>query len=199
MSAVIHQISDEPRHSWQSRRSDRIATFRLRKGDHTRMTNDGIFSLTVLNSWKLNISRFDKTLGDLTDDELQQQVAPGKNRVFYLLGHLTVTHDRMFPLLGLGERLFPELDDAYITNPDRALGDPLSATELRKAWAEVNKKLTGAFEEFTMQDWLQKHAAVSDEDFAEDPSRNRLAVVISRTNHASYHSGQAILGGRSLP
>jgi len=163
------------------------------------MTNDGIFSLTVLNSWKLNISRFDKTLGDLTDDELQQQVAPGKNRVFYLLGHLTVTHDCMFPLLGLGERLFPELDDAYITNPDRALGDPLSATELRKAWAEVNKKLTGAFEEFTMQDWLQKHAAVSDEDFAEDPSRNRLAVVISRTNHASYHSGQAILGGRSLP
>jgi RNA polymerase sigma-70 factor, ECF subfamily len=71
----------------------------------------------------------------LTDEQLQQQVAPGKNRVFYLLGHLTAMHDRMFPLLGLGERLHPELHDAYITNPDRVLGDPLSATDLRKAWA----------------------------------------------------------------
>jgi hypothetical protein len=57
----------------------------------------------------------------------------------------------------------------------------------------VNKKLTAAFEGFTPQDWLQKHAAVSDEDFSKDPSRNRLAIVISRTNHASYHSGQAVL------
>ena len=97
------------------------------------MTNDEIVTITAFNSWKLIISRFDKALEDLTDDELQRQVAPGKNRVFYLLGHLTAMHDRMFPLLGLGERLHPELDDAYITNPDRVLGDPLSAIELRRA------------------------------------------------------------------
>jgi uncharacterized damage-inducible protein DinB len=99
----------------------------------------------------------------------------------------------MFPLLGLGDRLHPELDDTYITNPDKLLGDPLSATELRRAWAEVNNKLTAAFERFTLEDWLQKHTAVSDEDFAKDPARNRLAIVINRTNHASYHSGQAVL------
>ena len=29
---------------------------------------------------------------------------------FYLLGHLTAMHDRMFPLLGLGDRFHPELD-----------------------------------------------------------------------------------------
>ena len=75
------------------------------------MTTDEILNITVLNSWKVVISRFDKTLEDLTDEQLQQQVAPGKNRVFYLLGHLTAMHDRMFPLLGLGERLHPELDD----------------------------------------------------------------------------------------
>jgi hypothetical protein len=34
---------------------------------------------------------------------------------------------------------------------------------------------------------------VSDEDFAKDPGRNRLAVVPSRTNHMSYHLGQIIL------
>src|ERR1700733_4301547 len=157
------------------------------------MTNDETLSITVLNSWKLIISRFDKTLGDLTNDELQHQIAPGKNRVFYLLGHLTAVHDRMIPLLGLGERLHPELDDTYITTSDRVLEDPLSATELRRAWAEVNRKLTTAFAEFTLQDWLQKHEAVSEDDFVRDPSRNRLALVMNRTNHASYHSGQATL------
>jgi hypothetical protein len=157
------------------------------------MTNDEILTMTLLNSWKLVISRFDKILADLTDEQLQQQVAPGKNRVFYLLGHLTATHDRMFPLLGLGERLHPELDEVYVANPDRVLADPLSATELRRAWAQVNNKLTAAFAEFTPQNWLQKHAAVSDEDFVNDPARNRLAIVISRTIHASYHSGQAVL------
>jgi hypothetical protein len=113
--------------------------------------------------------------------------------VFYLLGHLTAVHDRMFPLLGLGERLHPELDDAYITNSDKVLADPLSATELRRAWATVNNKLTAAFERFTLEDWLHKHTAVSDEDFVKDPARNRLAIVMNRTSHASFHSGQATL------
>jgi hypothetical protein len=157
------------------------------------MTNNEILGSTVRNSWKLVISRFDKTLSELSDEQFQRQVAPGKNRVSYLLGHLTATHDRMFPLLGLCDRLHPELDDTYIRNPDKALGDPLSVTELRSAWAEVNDILTKAFEGFTLEDWLRKHTAVSDEDFAKDPTRNRLAIVISRTNHLSYHSGQMIL------
>jgi DinB family protein len=157
------------------------------------MTNEEILGVTVLNSWKLAISRFGKTLSELSDEQLQQQVAPGRNRVFYLLGHLTATHDRMFPLLGIGNRLHPELDEPYIANLDRALADPLSATELRKAWAEVNDKLTRAFDGFTLEDWLQKHTAVSDDDFIKDPMRNRLAVVMNRTSHASYHAGQAAL------
>jgi hypothetical protein len=157
------------------------------------MTNEEILGLTAINSWKLVISRFDKSLGALNDEQLQQQVAPGKNRVFYLLGHLTAIHDRMFPLLGLGERLHPELDDVYITNADRVLADPLPATELRKAWAEVNNKVTAALERLTLEEWLQKHTAVSDEDLAKDPARNRLAIVMNRTSHASYHLGQVVL------
>ena len=157
------------------------------------MTNEEIFGVTVLNSWRLVINRFNKTLSELSDEQLPQQVAPGRNRVFYLLGHLTAMHDRMFPLLGIGERLNTELDQPYIANPDHVLADPLSATELRRAWAEVNDKLTTAFEGFTWEDWLQKHTAVSDEDFIKDPMRNRLAVVMNRTSHASYHAGQAAL------
>lgn len=157
------------------------------------MTNEELLGITALNSWKLVIGRFDQNLAALTDEQLQKQVAPGKNRLFYLVGHLTAVHDRMLPMLGIGERLHPELDETYITNPDRALADQVSASDLKKAWTEVNGKLTDAFERFTPADWLKKHTAVSDEDFAKDPTRNRLAVVMSRTNHASFHSGQAIL------
>lgn len=157
------------------------------------MTNEELLGIAVLNSWKQIIGRLDQNLAVLTDEQLQKQVAPGKNRLFYLLGHLTAVHDRMFSLLGLGERLYPELDEPYITNPDRALTDPVSASDLKKAWTEVNSKLTAAFEKFTSEDWLQKHTAVSDEEFAKDPTRNRFAVVMSRTNHASFHSGQVVL------
>jgi uncharacterized damage-inducible protein DinB len=97
----------------------------------------------------------------------------------------------MLPLLGLGERLHPELDEIYITNPDRALPD--SASDLKQAWSEVNTRLTAAFEKLTPQQWLEKHTAVSNEDFAKDPTRNRLAVLLSRTNHVAFHTGQAAL------
>jgi hypothetical protein len=166
---------------------------RVRGEGQVKVPNEELLCDTALNSWKLVIGRFDQNLAALTDEQLQKQVAPGKNRLFYLVGHLTAVHDRLFPMLGLGDRLHPELDEPYITNPDKALADPVSASDLKKAWTAVNSKLTAAFERFTPEDWLEKHTAVSDEDFAKDPTRNRLAVVMSRTNHVSFHSGQAVL------
>ena len=51
------------------------------------------------------------------------------------------------------------------------------------------------FEEMSSSDWVQRpYSAVSAEDFAQDPSRNRFAILLSRTNHLSYHLGQAMLG-----
>jgi hypothetical protein len=46
----------------------------------------------------------------------------------------------------------------------------------------------------SQSDWLQRHSAVSEEEFAKDPSRNRFSILLSRTNHLSYHLGQAVLG-----
>jgi DinB superfamily len=156
------------------------------------MTTEEMLAHTALNSWKLVIGRLDTAIAPLTDEQLQRQVAPGKNRLLYLLGHLTAVHDRMFPMLSVGERLHPELDEIYITNPDRARPDP-AAADLKHAWSEVNSQLTAVFEKLTPQQWLEKHTAVSDEDFAKDPTRNRLAVLISRTSHAAFHTGQAAL------
>src|ERR1700735_3331959 len=121
------------------------------------MTTEKQRSSAALNSWKLVVGRLDKAIAPLTDEQLQRQVAPGKNRLYYLVGHLTAVHDRMFPLLGLGERLYPELDEAYVTNPDGKLADPVSGEELKKAWADVNAKLTAAIEALTAEEWLQKH------------------------------------------
>lgn len=174
-------------------RWQQVTVFHTRREEQTKMTNEEILGVAVLNSWRLAINRLGKTLSELSDEQLQQHVAPGRNRVFYLLGHLTAMHDRMFPLLGIGDRLHPGLDEPYIANPDSLVADPLSTTELRRVWSEVNNRLTGALERFTPEQWLEKHSAVSDEDFAKDPSRNRLAVVLSRASHMSYHLGQIML------
>lgn len=157
------------------------------------MTTEEVLTRTALNAWKQVIGRIDGAVVALTEEQLQKQVAPGKNRLLYLIGHLTAVHDRLFPLLGLGERMHPELDKVYVENPDRTHPDPLSTAELKQAWSEVNGRLTAAFENFAPGQWLEKHTAVSEEDFVNDPTRNRLAVVISRTNHAAFHTGQAAL------
>jgi hypothetical protein len=152
-----------------------------------------LFVGTALESWKIVIGRIDQGVATLTDDQFQKQIAPGKNRVLYLIGHLTAVNDRMLSMLALGERLHPELDEAYIAHPDKEVADPLSIADLKKAWTDVNAALTQAFEKLTPTEWLRKHTAVSDEDFAANPLRNRLAILLSRTNHASYHAGQSIL------
>jgi DinB superfamily len=178
----------------KKRKAARAMEGKSQNGRRTKkMTSEEMLSLVAVNSWKQVVGRFDQGLAALSDEQLQKQIAPGRNRLYYLLGHLTAVNDRMFPLLGIGDRLHAELDEPFITQPDQAGTVPVPASELRKAWTEVNGRLTSAFEAFTPAEWVQKHAAVSDEDFVTDPTRNRLAVVMSRTNHVSLHSGQAVL------
>jgi len=102
--------------------------------------------------------------------------------------------DAMLPLLGLGERLHPEFDAAFVSNPDKSQAIIPSHEQVREAWNAVNGELRKGFEEMSWSDWLQRHTAVSEEDFAKDTSRNRFAILLSRTNHLSYHLGQAALG-----
>jgi hypothetical protein len=157
------------------------------------MTNEELLIATALGSWKQIIGRADSVVGNYTDEQLDRHIAPGRNRVRYLIGHLVAVDDRLFPGLGIGERLYEKLDAAYLTNPDGTLPDPVSTEELKKAWFDVHSKLTVAFEQMTAAQWLERHSAVSEEDFAKEPLRNRLAMLLSRTNHVSMHVGQALL------
>jgi uncharacterized damage-inducible protein DinB len=147
----------------------------------------------AINSWRLVLERTNKTLSHLTDDQLLKEVAPGRNRLIYLWGHLTAVHDAMFPILGLGERLHPELDAIFVSSPDKTEAQFPSVGELRTYWDEVNGKLLSQFADLSEDEWLHRHNSVSEGDFAKDPTRNRLAVLLSRTNHMSYHLGQITL------
>ena len=52
----------------------------------------------------------------LSEEQLLQEIAPGKNRLIYLWGHLTAVNDALIPLLGFGERLHPELDAMFFAS-----------------------------------------------------------------------------------
>jgi hypothetical protein len=154
-------------------------------------TSESRFAAATLLSWKGVLAQVDKGLAAWTDDDLQAEVARGRNRLYYLLGHLTAVHDRMLPLLRLGDRLHPALDEQFITQPDRAFTGPEpTAADLRQAWTEVNAKLTSALEQLTPAQFLERHSAISAEDFAREPHRNRLTVLLSRLTHAAMHEGQ---------
>jgi len=158
------------------------------------MGNEGIFVALGLKTWNTQIDRADKLFGGLSSEEILREIAPGKNRLLYLWGHLTAVHDAMLPLLSLGERLHPEFDAAFVSNPDKSRADIPSHEQVRQAWNVVNPELRKGFDKMSWSDWVRKHSAVSEEDFAKDPSRNRFAILLSRTNHLSYHLGQAMLG-----
>lgn len=156
------------------------------------MTSHELPVKVAINSWRLVVERADKTFSQLPPDQLLAEVAPGKNRIIYLWGHLIAVHDRMFSILGLEPRLHPELDAVFIDNPDKAREVP-SAQQLKQYWDEVNENLWSRFQSLSADEWLLRHHAMSEEDYAKDPTRNRLAVLLSRTNHLSYHLGQVVL------
>ncbi len=157
------------------------------------MTSHKLSVQVAINSWRLVVERANKIFSSLTEDELLKEVALGKNRLIYLWGHLTAINDAMLPILGLGERLHPELDVIFVSSPDKTGARLPPVGELRKYWDEVNGKLLSQFASLSPDEWLQRHYAMSEGDYAKDPTRNRLAVLLSRTNHMSYHLGQITL------
>jgi len=156
-------------------------------------TTEESFLTVALKSWETWISRANKFFDSLTDEEMLKEIAPAKNRPIYLLGHLIAVNDSMIPQLRLGEANYSHLRKPFLESPDRAVAELPPISELRKDWSDLNARLNSLFEELTPAQWLERHATVSEEDFAKEPHRNRLAILLSRTNHTSYHLGQLML------
>ena len=144
----------------------------------------------ALDQWNAQILKADKMFNDLSDEQLNEEVATGRNSGIYLLGHLTAIHDALFPLLSLGQKLYPQLEDVFIKSPDKSGIEKPAAKDVRNYWGEVNNKLSQHFNQLTNGEWFQKHSSVSVEDFEKEPHRNKLNVILNRTNHLAYHLGQ---------
>src|ERR1700736_6387269 len=163
------------------------------------MTTDKTLIDSALRSWKSNVERADKMFEALSPKQLEREDLPGKNRLIYLWGHLAAVNDGLLPLLGIGQRLHPELEAMFISNPDKSVQLTVSGPSLKVAWQEINQQLWEDFSKFSASDWAQRHAAVSEEDFEREPHRNRFTVLLGRTAHLAYHGGQAPLARPKVP
>lgn len=160
-------------------------------------TNESLGTKTVfikmaLSAWDTYNARVNKLLDTLSDEQLAADTAPGRNSGIYLLGHLIAVNDGLFPILGFGERLYPQLDKIFVESPDKSGLDMPSLNDLKEYWKKVNAKLTDHIIRMPEDEWFARHTKVSEDDFAKEPHRNKLNIIINRTNHTSYHLGQLI-------
>ena len=151
------------------------------------------FIKMVMDAWYIQIKYTDDLFNSLSDEQLMKEVAPGRNRGIYLLGHLTAVHDRMLPLLGFGDQRYPNLYKTFVESADKIETNLPPTEDLRNCWKEVNNVLSEKLSKLSVEEWFQKHNAVSEIDFAKEPHRNKLNVVINRTNHLANHLGQLLL------
>lgn len=154
-----------------------------------------LFVKMALDGWNGQNKRLTDLVNKLSDEQLLAETAPGRNTGIYLLGHLVAVNDALLPLFGFGQRLYPELEDVFLRNPDKSDLPKPSVAELRNALVKVNADLDAHISKLTPAQWFEKHTAVSTEDFAKEPHRNRLNVLLSRTTHLSYHLGQMVYLG----
>ncbi|RWY46003.1 DinB family protein [Mucilaginibacter gilvus] len=152
-----------------------------------------LFVKMALQGWNTQVTRAEKYFNALSEADFQKTVAPGKNRIIYLYGHLTSYHGLLSETLGLGQAMYPELAPVFLRTPDGPLVNAYPVEKLREYWHEVHDRLTELFNALPAEDWFKRHNAMTDEDFANDPTRNRLSVLLSRTNHIAYHFGQLVL------
>jgi uncharacterized damage-inducible protein DinB len=147
----------------------------------------------ALKAWNIQITNTTKFFDSIPDTSLAKEVAPGKNSLLYLLGHLVAVNEGMLTLFGLGERKYAHLDEPFVKMPDKSGLTIPDAAYLRAAWKQSNEEITASFNRMDAKDWFSKHSAMTDEDLAKEPGRNKLSVLISRTNHVAYHLGQLVL------
>src|SRR5437016_9499711 len=93
---------------------------------------------SALRNWRSTVDRAGKLFGNLSQEQLLQEVAPGKNRLIYLWGHLTAFNDALIPLLGFGPRIHPEIDLMFVANPDRTVSTILLGEDLKIIWQETS-------------------------------------------------------------
>lgn len=157
------------------------------------MNNNQTILKMIFDRWYGSLKNWNDALNAISDEQLQQEIAPGKNRGIYLLGHMIAVHDDMLTLLNLGDKLYPALREPFLSSPDKAIADIPSAQELRAYWTNQCEVLKQKMDSVAPEEWFEKHTAVSAEDFSKEPHRNKLNIILTRTTHLTYHTGQLLV------
>src|SRR5260370_37160734 len=100
------------------------------------MTTEKSLIDSAIRGWKSNVEQAEKLFGGLSPEQLEQEVAPGKNRLIYLWGHVAAVNDKLLPPLGIGGRLHPEFEGMFISNSDKAAPPTGSGQSLQTACQE---------------------------------------------------------------
>ncbi|MDI3320205.1 DinB family protein [Pinibacter soli] len=148
----------------------------------------------VIAEWQKQNKRVDDMLSKFSAEQFHSEIAPGKNTGIYLLGHLIAVNDNIHTFLGF-ERSYGHYEEMFVKNADKSGFTFPPLEELKIAWHKMNEALAKNFSSLSTEDWFTKHTAVSQADFEANPQRNKLNIVINRTNHQSYHVGQMVLLG----
>src|SRR5688572_6494550 len=109
------------------------------------MEQKQIFIQIAINAWNIQIGRADKFFNAINDESLRKEIAPGKNRIIYLLGHLIAVNDNINALFGMSERSYTHLDDVFVKNPDRSDLPIPDGSTLRQDWKRSNEQLSLLF------------------------------------------------------
>lgn len=142
----------------------------------------------ILVAWESGQEKIQKSLSILSDEDMDIELASGRNKVSWVIGHLAAVNDSILPVLGLGEKINEDYFN-YFVKDDAAIKSP-GIAQIRQYWQETSSQLSKKIATLSADDWFEKHALVSAEDFAKEPHRNKLNVLLSRTSHLQYHLGQ---------
>jgi len=146
-----------------------------------------------LLQWTSYNTRMQKMMDATGDQYFNSPITPNGNSPSWLFGHLVDTDDKLLELLGIGKRLFPELEKIYHHERGTNQGGHLSKAELTTKWKAITAELDRAFKSWSEKDWMSRHTAVSEEDFKKEPQRNRLNVMLGRVSHKASHLGQVAM------
>src|SRR4051812_40135220 len=72
-----------------------------------------LFVKMTISAWDTQNARLNKLMNSLTDEQMAAETSPGRNTGTYLFGHLIAVSDALFPIMGWGERLYPELETIF--------------------------------------------------------------------------------------
>lgn len=155
-------------------------------------THNKLFVHMALTAWQTAITNAESFFNTMTSEQFTTPIAPGLNSPSWILTHLARTNDNLFELFGIGEPLFPELAKIQNNITDTS-GVVMSMENLQQIFTAINFRLNLKFASMPTEDWFKKHNSVTAGDFKIEPHRNKLNVLIRRTNHLSHHIGQLSL------